>query len=419
VARLTDMDDSTGGIRPDGRATGSARLAALAALALLVPGCREGGGPAAPGWTVRDSAGVRIATSTRPARSGAEARTVGDPSVTIGGGAEDDLFDVAGGVLLPDGGVALAVGASSEVRFYDAQGALRAAYGGRGDGPGEFRLLAGIGHAGGDTVWAWDFGAARASLLTATDGVVASVSLRPPLPAGVLVGRRSDGSLVVGQLWGSGSAGAPESEGLVRDLSAYARYAPDGALADTLGLFPGREVLHRLEGRRMTMGVAPFARAASHALVGDDLIVGDQVDRELTLLGRQGPVRIRWSGPPLDVTAAEVAAWKDAQVEAAEATDRPSVRAWLEDVPIPERRPAYGALVAGADGAIWVGAYAPPGEVAASWDVFDAEGRWLATVTMPARFRLLAAAADRVLGVSRDALDVERVEVRPLSVPAG
>jgi hypothetical protein len=315
--------------------------------------------------------------------------------------------------------VAVAADGTSQVRFYDVDGTLLGAWGGRGDGPGEFRLLAGIGHAGGDTVWADDYGTARVSLLTAEAGVVASVALRPRLSAGVVVGRRADGSVVVGQLWGSPAAGAPEVEGLVRQASVYARYAPDGGLVDTIGLFPGREVLHRMEGARMTMGAAPFARTSSHALLGDDLVVGDQVDRELSVVGGGSELRVRWRGPSLEVGAREVAAWKEAQVAEADAADRPSVRAYLAEVPVPERRPAYGRVLAGTGGCLWVAAYAHPGEDPDRWEVFDGEGRHLGGVGMPARFRLLDVAEDRVLGVTRDALDAERIEVRRLVRPAG
>ena len=388
-------------------------------LALLVAACAGGGSDASAGFQVRDSAGARIAGSTGPAWDEESAWSVGDVLLTLGGGADDDLFDVAGGVLLPDGGFAVAVGGSSEVRFFDAGGALRGAWGGQGDGPGEFRLLASIGPAHADTVWAYDYGAARVSLLTPARGVVGTVTLRPPLGAGTLVGRRDDGSFVVGQLWGSGAAGAPLVEGLVRDPAVYARYGPDGSLTDTLGLFPGREVLHRMEGARMTMGVAPFARVSSHALLGDDLVVGDEVRRELSVVDPAGAtLRVRWTGAPLDIGAPDVEAWKEAQVAGADAADRASVRAWLEDVPLPERRPAYGAFVVGAAGPLWVAAYARPGEEPASWDVFDPQGRWLGTVAMPERFRLLAVGDDRVLGVTRDALDVERLEVRRLLRPA-
>jgi hypothetical protein len=380
--------------------------------------CADAGADGSAGFVVRDSAGVHIAETTRPS-SEAPGWSVGDTLFTIGGGDDADLFDVAGGILLPGGDVAVAMGGTSEVRFYDGSGALRGAFGGRGDGPGEFRLLAGIGRAAADTVWAYDYGAARVSLLTPGGGVVGSVTLRPPLGAGIAVGRRMDGSVVVGQLWGSAAAGAAEVEGLVRDASVYARYAPDGSLLDTIGLFPGREVVHRLEGARMTMGAAPFARSSSHALLGDDLVVGDQVRRELSVVGAGPTLRVRWSGPPPDVTRDEVEAWKEAQIAAAEAADRPSVRAWLADVPLPKRRPAYGAFLVGAAGALWVADYAGPDRDPTRWNVFDAEGRHLGAVDMPARFRLLDVTEERVLGVARDALDVERLEVRRLVRPHG
>ncbi len=385
----------------------------VAAWLVAAGACADAGADGSAGFVVRDSAGVHIAETTRPS-SQAAGWSVGDILFTIGGGEDADLFDVAGGVLLSGGDVAVAVGGTSQVRFYDGSGALRGAFGGRGDGPGEFRLLAGIGRAAGDTVWAYDYGAARVGLLTPEGGVIRSVTLRPPLGAGIVVGRRTDGAFVVGQLWGSPPAGAADVEGLVREASVYARYAPDGSLLDTIGLFPGREVVHRLEGTRMTMGVAPFARSSSHALLGDDLVVGDQVRTELSVVGAGSTLRVRWSGPPLDVTHDEVAAWKEAQVAAAEAADRPSVRAYLADVPVPERRPAYGAFLVGTAGTLWVAEASGPGEDATRWNVFDAEGRGLGTVDMPDRFRLLDVAEERVLGVARDALDVERVEVRRL-----
>lgn len=43
------------------------------------------------------------------------------------------------------------------------------------------------------------------------------------------------------------------------------------------------------------------------------------------------------------------------------------------------------------------------------WDMFDAEGRFLATVTLPPLFVPMDLAADRVTGVQRDELDIERV----------
>ena len=48
------------------------------------------------------------------------------------------------------------------------------------------------------------------------------------------------------------------------------------------------------------------------------------------------------------------------------------------------------------------------------WQVLDGTGRWLGAVRMPERFRPHAVGSDWIAGVTRDAFDVERVEVRTL-----
>ena len=43
------------------------------------------------------------------------------------------------------------------------------------------------------------------------------------------------------------------------------------------------------------------------------------------------------------------------------------------------------------------------------WGLFDVDGRWLGSLSLPPRFRLTDVEEDRILGVWRDELDVERV----------
>jgi hypothetical protein len=272
-------------------------------LAVAVAACGDAGAPT-PASVARDSAGVRIVENARAADETGRAWSVGEIVAAVGGGPDGDLFNVVGGALLPGGGFAVGVGGLGEVRFYDATGGQPAIYGGPGDGPEEFSLMGSLGGAGGDTVWVYDYGSTRLSLLTPNEGFVRSVTLTPPLGAGMVLGRRGDGSLIVAQMWGTPGGDGPDAEGVVRDPAVYARYGPDGALGDTIGLFPGREVLHRLENGRMTMVALPFARVASHALLGDDLVVGDQVRREVTVVdGGRPSALVRWTGPSLQVTA--------------------------------------------------------------------------------------------------------------------
>lgn len=398
---------------------GPRRASLVALLAAACIACAGPNGESPPPTAVRDSAGVRIVENRRPSWTEGRGWVVGEALLVLGGEPEGDLFGVSGAVRLDDGGVAVAMEGAAQVRFYDVDGALRAVYGGSGDGPGEFRMLAALGRGSGDTVWAYDYGAARLSLITAAEGVVASVTLTPPLSAGMVVGRRSDGSVVVAQMWGSPDPSAPAVEGLVREPAAYVVHDADGRRADTIGFFAGREVLHRLEGGRMTMSVAPFARTASHTLVGDDLVVGSQMRHELSVRTATGATTsLRWAGGRLELRAGDVADWKEAVISAAAAADRASVRSHLADTPVPATRPAYGRTLSDPTGALWVAEYALPGEEPSRWDVLDATGRWLGPVRMPPAFRPLDIGTRYVLGVSRDALDVERVELRRLIRPA-
>jgi len=70
-------------------------------------------------------------------------------------------------------------------------------------------------------------------------------------------------------------------------------------------------------------------------------------------------------------------------------------------------------MLADAHGNLWVREYGTH-----VWSVFDAAGRWLGDVEMPRGLRVHQIAADHVVGVMRDSLDVESVAVHRLVRPA-
>jgi hypothetical protein len=82
--------------------------------------------------------------------------------------------------------------------------------------------------------------------------------------------------------------------------------------------------------------------------------------------------------------------------------------------------PAYANIMGGPEGTLWVQGVQTPDELAsqgqtfdiqdlgsATWEVFDAQGRLLGTVSMPGRFTPLAFIDDAFYGVLRDELDVQ------------
>lgn len=379
---------------PGRRTTGwVATLWAVAAL----QGCGDGGRPGA-------EAGV------------SDGWAIGPPTVVVAQGPGADFYDVSGVVRLSDGRLVVADGGSSEVRYFAPDGTHLHSVGRRGEGPGEFALIQAVGPAGGDSVWVYDYGVQRVTILAPDGATARTMQVTPPLSAGAMVGRRSDGTFVLSQIWGSGDPSLPMSEGLAREPAVAVAYDGEGRLLDTLASVPGREVFHRLEGSRMTMGAVPFAHNASQVLLGDDLVLGDQVGYAVDIFDAAGdaPRRWGWSGPSLELGEDDLERWREEQVATAPEGERPSLRVYLAEAPHPASRPAYGRLVADASGYLWVGRYADPSQEAPRWDVLDPEGRWVAAVEAPVRFRPLQVGSDWVLGVSRDELDVERIELRPL-----
>ena len=360
---------------------------------------------------VRDSAGVAIVQSTAPQWSPGTEWRIGDVRVTF---EAPDLIGVFGAVRLSNGTVVAAEEGGSRLLFFGPDGTMRRSVGRSGEGPGEFRLPQGLGRAADDAVWVYDYSRARVTRFSATGDLVDIVLLTPPLPSALAIGSLADGSLILMGQWRT--TGARAAEGLVRDTVAVVRYL-DGRLVDTVGTTPGREFVQFAEpGGRMVMSTAIMPRRASVAIWRGSIVLGDQVDHTLRVVGSDGVVRrlIRWIGPDLTVSAAELSTWMDARVQVAHPDQRNATRALLESAPTPDRRPSYDRLLADASGHLWVGEYSTTEDEPSRWDILDPNGVWLGAVRAPQRFRPLEIGSDWVLGVARDSLDVERIELRTL-----
>jgi hypothetical protein len=109
---------------------------------------------------------------------------------------------------------------------------------------------------------------------------------------------------------------------------------------------------------------------------------------------------------------------------------RESMNRTLPNLPFARQFPAFAELKADRAGNLWVQQYdwhfalMEPGpsrvqtmSVPSNWDVFDPSGRWLCTVTLPARFTPLEIGNDYVAGIARDEDDVERVDIYRLRKP--
>ncbi len=75
-------------------------------------------------------------------------------------------------------------------------------------------------------------------------------------------------------------------------------------------------------------------------------------------------------------------------------------------VALPEYKPAFSTFLLGPGRTLWVRLTSSHGETAASWLVFDAEGRPRARVRLPGSVHLRAFTEDRAVGIDRARAEV-------------
>ncbi|MET0395983.1 MAG: hypothetical protein ABW277_04095 [Longimicrobiaceae bacterium] len=404
------------------RATRPPAAAAVLAAALGLAGCGEAGGRG-EGVAVRDSAGVRVVASAAPAWGDGEGwRLSPEPVLRVGvaeGDAAYQFGSVAGAVRLADGGIAVADRQSGDVRWYDARGRHVRTVGRKGGGPGEFTRIGWI-QAVGDSLAVGDGGASRVTILgpdgavLRTTAMVDDTSGRRPRPVAALPG----GAVLA-------SLGAPFDPARAatgaRDSVTYLRQAPDGAPPTVLGRFPGTEQVVRVAENSVSIMDVPFGRRDHVAVRGDGFYAGSADRTEVGRYDARGRLvgLVRWGSTPRPVTPADVAVYRERALAGADPAARPGMQRMLADLPYPKAMPAYARILVDRAGALWVQEYSPSEEDPVRWTVFDADERQLGTLTLPPRFRLTDAGPDYAVGVGRDDMDVEQVQVYRLDRSRG
>lgn len=394
-----------------------------AVLAVAACGGGDGGGAA----VTRDSAGIAIVENTAPVWAAGQEWKVDSVILDIGG----DVDSVSGPVRLGDGRLAIANAGTHEVRVYDGSGAQVHASGRAGDGPGEYRMLAGIWRGPDDSLLVSDFMARRVSVLDRDAKYSRSFSLGGNTGGLAPVGGRiefaipqgwfADGS-VVGVTMGFTLNQA--KQGPYRDTVSALRYGPDGAVRDTIARFPGAE----MEQMAMSMGgqsfsapmAVPLGRQSVTAAQGDRFYLAQNDAWEIEVRDLDGKlvrlIRLRAAARPL--TPDLIAAHRKAQLEQMEGLPamrsmppafKTQITARIEQAKYPATLPFVSSLLVDSEGHLWAQEVPPPGDDTATYAVFDESGLLLGRVTMPEDFRVGSVGADAVYGVWKDADDVEHV----------
>lgn len=400
----------------------SARVAAAAMLAVSSAAAACVPDTASSGWTVTDSAGVTLAESHAPAWDEATRWTVDpEPALdlsTSGTGLGHQFYRVADADRLNDGRIVVADGGLARIRVFDADGGLLAEMGGEGQGPGEFRQLAQVWHAGSDTVVAFDQTGRITRFLASGQLLDTREMARPDPSPWAQLARLADGSFVGATGWTA--AQLPQGEGRLRAPSPVIRVVPGAQLLDTLFSLPGTEAFRVGEGRQAVVGLPLVGRFPVVRIRGEELVAGSGDGLAYQVRSLAGTLQEVVRVPGFDLSGADslqAALVADRLATVTDETQRAGFAELLSRVPPPDQRPGHSDLQVDPDGNVWAAEHRgpvfmyPPG----SWQVFDPDGRWLGRVDMPERFRALRVGRDWVLGVHLDELDVQRVRLHVLT----
>lgn len=371
---------------------------------------------------VRDSAGVRIVSYPRSAEPRTTWRLSERPLVEIGV-ADDpssEFSAVRGVVRLDDGRIAVANGASNEIRIFSREGRHQRTVGRAGSGPGEFRRITRLLRRG-DTLVGVD-GDSRAHAFDATSGRLLR-SLRPARRAG----SRTPQRIALGEggaTWVLVTDGSPidERERQVIMQTLTIADAEGDSLLPVVTL-PGYRTspINGTPARRLldAEGVVVASGATACAGYSDRFV--------LSCYDRLGRMQLRIASdvatrPIREEDRAMVRqAYLDANLDAPPAV-RQQMATAVQSFPFATTAPAFSRVLMRPDGELWVSPFDPgfglPGPAAPlapsaphRWSVFARDGTWLAELTFPARFVPFDVGRDYVAGVAFDDDDVERVVV--------
>lgn len=347
-------------------------------------------GAQAPVSTVVDSAGVRIVQYDLPPLSQPTWHVDPTPLVLVGrsGQADEVLANPLSAIALPDGGLAVRDSQRGffKIKFYNADGSLRATAAQWGEGPFEFEFPLGVHRRGEDSV-----------LVVGEDGRYAVFNaLGMPVREGPVQGLPVHNALwsyymeedLVVVATDVVSTDRTPTFGRRRSQLDYVvtRLSGDAQL-DTLATFPSTPVWFReVTGRPGAVWThrIPFSPLTSATANDGRFWLGRADIPEIRgyAASLRLEVLIRFGHDPESVSWWDRRAFKSKV--AARGDESEGWSRYLREVEFPETKPYFGRLESAVDGSLWLQRYDPfGGQGAQYWDVFDRIGAWMATVAIP------------------------------------
>jgi hypothetical protein len=341
-------------------------------------------------------------------------RVSSQPNLTLGRaeGPKEELFhNVMGVAQMPDGKIAVVDAGTSHIMFFDNDGEHIVTVGGEGDGPQEFRFPRLLPANRYDSLVV--AGISRLSVIRSNGEVDVLGTYTPPdlpravLPGGIVYQHSFD----LGKRVTQSGPRPSDSELGILDLRDGGRVA--------LGRFTYSTTYidRRDDGRqspfimplRAGLSVAPRAGGLA-AVVGNESVVrlfdSRSFSNSIAL-----PLR------PRKVTAQVIESVVTEIVEERPSEERRRVADVMSRMPFPSDFPFVSGVLPDESGGVWVkldpeylGGNRPP-----MWIALDESGGVLAQVETPKGLEIFQIGLDFIVGVTRDALGVQRIQRYDLS----
>lgn len=336
-------------------------------------------------------------------------RILGPPALRIGGvaGPADLLLvGVVGAVRLPEGGLAIADAGNFRVLFVDGAGKWVATVGREGDGPGEFRLPQWMGWCRDGSLGVVDASPARITFLSPKGTLVGTA----PLPAGLefdLPLRCLGGEEIVLLLNQIRRQIRPGE--FIGQPTALARTRTPSGL-DTIAL-RGTQDYYTAKSIGAFSDI-PLGRATLAAAGPDLLYLATNDEGEVWVFDMAGAERGRFRAR---IARRRVSRddWKRAIEYRIDAQPllrtRKVLRTVLAELSAPRDFPRIDRIHADAGNNLWVRTFDNFGTTVATWIIVSPDGTPQAVAATPRNLRILEIGMNHLVGVTRDADEVEEV----------
>ncbi len=397
-------------------------MVALAALLALACGDVDSSGasgmPEAPDTRTPDSTGVLIVENPRPPDGSRLGWRIGpEVAVSIGRLEGEDpylLYGATDATRLSDGRIVVVNLPTLELRVFDEAGTHLDTWGGQGEGPNEFEgPITEIARLPGDTVMVWDQRYPIVSVVDPTGEVARRFEVQE------LTELRGDGMRPVAVLRDGSilTSPTPGFASMAGDSVAVELRDAEGGLKGSLGTHLGME--RHFDVENLTIYNVIFGRRLVRQAWGDLSIVTQNTRYEIRVFAQDGSLarivrREHVTRPPTD---ADVEGYIEARVSRiADPETQASERERFAPVPVSDHLPAFASMMADGLDHLWVEEYEAPGEELPGviWCVFDPDGEVLGFVETPEGLLIYEIGEDYILGLARDEMDVEFIQVWPL-----